>query len=97
MTTSTPVAESTSAGGVFASSSTPAAAAASSTATSASSQAASANKAGPAAGQAQQTGANVFGAVDTSGSSSSLHASSIGKMILGSLAAAIAGGAMLFA
>lgn len=58
-------------------------------------QAVSANKAGPAAGQAQQTGVNVFGAVDNTGNA--LPNVSVGKMILGSVVAGIVGGAMAFA
>lgn len=61
-------------------------------------QAASANKAGPAAGQAQPTGPNVFGGVDdsTGAADKTVSPAAMGKMVLGSMAAAIVGGAMLF-
>lgn len=50
--------------------------------------------AGPAAGQAQETAANVFGAMNQTGAASS--STKIG-MVLGSLMAAVAGAAVVFA
>lgn len=91
MTTATPLAGASNAAATPLSSSAQATSAPSSPAA-----AVSPNRAGPAAGQAQQTGQNVFGAADTGAATSSYRMTNA-VALLGSAAAALFGGVMLFA